>query len=94
MMASCFLAPIKNTIKRDFVSKGCNAVMLSDLHSVEKNCVIDSDAGISISTLREDFIWLDESEEAKNSIQSPAGINGGTSSIGGRGPMCVRASSG
>ncbi len=94
VMASCFLAPIKNTIKRDFVSKKCNAVMLSDLHSVEKNCGIDSDAGISISTLREDFIWLDETDEAKNSIQSPAGINGGTSSIGGRGPMCVRASSG
>ncbi len=29
-----------------------------------------------------------------NSIQSPAGINGGTSSIGGRGPMCVKATSG
>jgi hypothetical protein len=44
--------------------------------------------------LREDFLWLDESEEAMNSIQSPAGINGGTSSIGGRGPMCVKATSG
>jgi hypothetical protein len=94
MMASVFLAPIKNTIKRDFISKKCNAVMLSDRHSVDKNCGIDSDAGISISTLREDFIWIDESDEAKNSIQSPAGINGGTSSIGSRGPMCVRASSG
>jgi hypothetical protein len=30
--------------------------MLSDLHSVDKNCGIDSDAGISISTQRKDFI--------------------------------------
>ena len=63
MMASILLAPIKNTIRRDFNSSKSNTIMLSDLHSVDKNCGIDSDAGISISTLREDFIWIDESEE-------------------------------
>jgi hypothetical protein len=94
MMASILLAPIKNTIRREFTSSKSNTIMLSDLHSVNKNCGIDSDAGISISTLREDFIWIDESEAARNSIQSPAGINGGTSSIGGRGPMCIRAMTG
>jgi hypothetical protein len=88
------LAPIENTIRREFMSSKSNIIMLSDLHSVDKNCGIDSDAGISISTLREDFIWIDESEAAKNSIQSPAGINGGTSSIGGRGPICIRAVTG
>ena len=94
MLAACMLAPIRNTIKRDYKITESNTVMVADLHSVEKNCGIDSDAGISISTLAEDFLWIDESEEAKNSIQSPAGINGGTSSIGGRGPMCVRAITG
>ncbi len=94
MMASIMLAPIKNTIRRDFTSSKNNTIMISDLHSVKKNCGIDFDAGISISTLREDFIWLDQSETARNSIESPAGINGGTSSIGGRGPMCIRAVTG
>jgi len=87
MLAACMLAPIKNTIRRDYKASRSDTVMVADLHSVEKNCGIDSDAGISISTLTEDFLWIDDSEEAKNSIQSPAGINGGTSSIGGRGPM-------
>jgi hypothetical protein len=85
MLASCFLAPVKNKIKRDFMPRE-GIVMATDLHSVHKNCGIDSDAGISISTMREDFAWLDESMEAKESINSPSGINGGTSTIRGRGP--------
>jgi hypothetical protein len=94
MLAACMLAPIRNTIKRDYKSANSDTVMVADLHSIEKNCGIDSDAGISISTLREDFPWIDESDQAKNSIQSPSGINGGKSSIGGRGPMIVRAKTG
>jgi hypothetical protein len=93
MLASCFLAPIRNTIKRDFVPNGA-IVMATDLHKVTENCGIDSDAGMSISTLKTDFAWLDESKDAKESIQSPAGINGGTSKIAGRGPMVIRAKSG
>ena len=93
MLAACFLAPIKNTIKRDF--KPSRLVMMAtNLHSVHDNCGIDSDAGISISTLREDFIWIDETPEAKSSMQSPAGINGGTSEVAGRGPMVIRAKTG
>ena len=94
MLASCLMAPISNTIRRDFKPKGGMIVMTTNLHDVNKNCGIDSDAGISISTLRDDFAWIDESDEAKQSIESPAGINGGTSMIGGRGPMIVRATSG
>jgi hypothetical protein len=94
MLASCMLAPIRNTIKRDFMTKGSDTIMVANLHSVEKNCGIDSDAGISISTLREDFPWIDDSNQAKNSILSPSGINGGKSTIGGRGPMVVRAKTG
>jgi hypothetical protein len=44
--------------------------------------------------MREDFAWLDDSKEAKDSINSPSGINGGTSTIGGRGSMIIRAKSG
>ena len=90
LLASCFLAPIQNRIRRDF-KPGKSVLMATNLHSVDKNCGIDSDAGISISTLREDFAWIDESLEAKASIQSPSGINGGQSTIGGRGPMIIRA---
>lgn len=47
-------------------------VFATNLHSVHKNCGIDSDAGISISTMRSDFpLWLDESMEAKSSIEEP-----------------------
>ena len=93
LLASCFLTPIQNRIRRDF-KPGKSVLMSTNLHSVDKNCGIDSDAGISISTLREDFAWIDESPEAKASIQSPSGINGGQSTIGGRGPMIVRARTG
>ncbi len=93
ILAACFFALIKNTIRRDFTPMN-GIVLAADLHSVHKNCGIDSDAGISISTMREDFAWLDESKEAKESINSPSGINGGTSTIGGRGPMIVRAKTG
>jgi hypothetical protein len=68
--------------------------MAADLHSVHKNCGIDSDAGVSISTMRKDFAWLDESAEARESINSPSGINRGSSTVGGRGPMVIRAKSG
>jgi hypothetical protein len=93
MLASCLLAPIRNSIRRDLRTKDL-VVMAANLHSVHKNCGIDSDAGMSISTLRDDFIWIDESDKAKESIESPAGINGGSSTIAGRGPMIVRAKSG
>ncbi len=88
------LAPIRNTIRRDYKSSKSDTIMVANLHSVEKNCGIDSDAGISISTLREDFPWIDDSDRAKSSIQSPSGINGGKSTIGGRGPMVIRAKTG
>jgi hypothetical protein len=95
MLASVFLAPIRNTIPRELVIGGDTIIMASNLHSVKKNCGIDSDAGISISTMRSDFpLWIDESASAKASIASPSGINGGSSAIGGRGPMVIRAVSG
>ena len=95
MLASVFLAPIRNTIPRELVVEGDAVIMVSSLHNVEKNCGIDTDAGISISTMKSDFpLWIDESASAKASIASPSGINGGRSAIGGRGPMVVRAKSG
>jgi hypothetical protein len=95
MIASVLLAPVKNTIPRELVIDKDAVIMASSLHNVEKNCGIDTDAGISISTMKSDFpLWIDESASAKASIASPSGINGGRSAIGGRGPMVVRAKSG
>jgi hypothetical protein len=94
-MASICLAPIVNTIPREIKSEKGPIVMAINLHDIKKNCGIDSDAGISISTLKEDFpLWIDESERAKASIATPTGITGGAPEIGGRGPMVVRAKSG
>ena len=69
--------------------------MAANLHDVEKTCGIDTDAGMSISTVRADFPYcLDESEGARDSIEAPSGINGGASTIGGRGPMIIKTKSG
>ena len=95
LLASVFLAPIRNSIPREMIMDKRAMVMSTNLHNVDKNCGIDSDAGISISTLKSDFpLWIDESESAKASIPAPQGINGGQSQIGGRGPMVIKAKSG
>jgi hypothetical protein len=94
MVASCFLAPVFNTIPRTPFSCG-PIVFATNLHNVKENCGIDSDAGMSISTLIEDFpLGVDSSEKAMASLPSPNGINGGESQVGGTGPMIVRAKSG
>jgi hypothetical protein len=94
ILASCMLAPVKNTIPRNRSTNG-NIIMASSLHDVETTCGIDTDAGMSISTMKDDFpCCLDESIDARNSIEAPAGINGGQSSIGGRGPMIIKTKSG
>ncbi len=80
-----------NTIPRSPASFG-PIVLKASLHNVKKSCGIDSDAGMSISTMRDDFpLWLDNSERVLRTLPSPSGINGGESKIGGTGPMIVRA---
>ena len=64
----------------------CMAAM--QLHSMD-SVGIDTDAGRSISTNINDFIFLDTSEEAKSSI-SIRGIGGNGSKVGGRGVMIVK----
>ena len=93
MLAPFMLAPCVNRIPRHPVQHKAT-VMKTNLHDVTRTCGIDSDAGMSISTLVDDFIWLDKSSEALDSIAAPTGINGGSSVIGGIGPMIVRAHSG
>jgi hypothetical protein len=52
LMARCWMSPILNTIPRTLhVSKPI--VLAASLHNVKKNCGIDTDAGLSISTVRE-----------------------------------------
>jgi hypothetical protein len=93
MLASFFLAPILNTIPRNQIVKG-ETIMATNLHSVDKNCGIDTDAGMSISTIRADFPWLNETNGSAIDNPTPAGISGGESKVGGMGPMIVRSKSG
>ena len=95
MVARCFMAPMTNTIPRSPASFGPIVLKASLHNNVKKSCGIDSDAGMSISTMRDDFpLWLDNSERVLRTLPSPSGINGGESKIGGTGPMIVRAVSG
>ena len=50
---------------------------------------IDTCSAVSVSTEREDFIFIDESREAKDSV-TLRGVGGSSSVIGGRGPMVVK----
>ena len=93
MLAPFMLAPCVNRLPRNPVSNGVT-IMTTNLHDVDTTCGIDSDAGMSISTLRDDFIWLDSSAETLSTLSAPSGINGGSSVIGGVGPMIVKAHSG
>ncbi len=62
---------------------------------MDKNCGIDTDAGISISTLRSDFpLGIDERKSVLERLPMPSGINGGESRVGGIEPMIVKAKSG
>ncbi len=49
---------------------------------------IDTCSALSVSSKREDFLWLDESKQAKKSVML-RGVGGETAMIGGRGPMVV-----
>jgi hypothetical protein len=51
---------------------------------------IDTCSALSVSSRREDFLWLDESKQAKKSVIL-RGVGGDTAMIGGRGPMVVKA---
>ena len=93
IMAPFLLAPCVRTLPRNPVLKK-NVILATKLHDVDKTCGIDSDAGMSISTLEGDFLWLDRSPGTVNSLAAPSGINGGSSVIGGIGPMIVKATSG
>jgi hypothetical protein len=51
---------------------------------------MDTDSGKTISTKRGDFLWIDESQEAKNSTNiAGIGQEKSRSCVGGRGPMVV-----
>jgi hypothetical protein len=62
---------------------------IEPLHSMEV-VGIDTCSALSVSTRREDFLFLDSSTSAKNSIVL-RGVGGSDAKIGGRGPMIVLA---
>ena len=87
MMAKVWLSPITNTIPRE-PARLKTLVFSSNLHSVDRNCGIDTDAGMSISTLLSDFpLGIDERKSVIERLPVPSGINGGESRVGGIGPM-------
>ena len=103
IIASCLLSHTTRPIPRvigasdDGVSlggKGCAPALAVQLHSYEDNAGIDSGTCVSISCFRSDFLFLDKSASAIASISPPAGISGGTSEVGGIGPMLVISKSG
>jgi hypothetical protein len=51
---------------------------------------IDTCSAVSVSTEKDDFIFVDESKEAKDSV-TLRGVDGSSSAIGGRGPMVVKS---
>ena len=51
---------------------------------------IDTCSALSVSSRKDDFLWLDETKEAKRSVIL-RGVGGDTATIGGRGPMVVEA---
>ena len=68
--------------------------MLSSLHDTSANIGWDTDAALTVTCLRDDMLWIDDSEEAIRSIPSLQGINGGSSIVGGVGPCLVRSKCG
>ncbi len=50
---------------------------------------IDTCSAVSVSTEKEDFIFVDESKDAKDSV-TLRGVGGLSSVVGGRGPMIVK----
>ena len=64
-------------------------LMTSSLHDLEL-VGIDTCSAVSVSTEVEDFLYVDDSPEAKESV-TLNGVGGANTSIDGRGPMVVRA---
>jgi hypothetical protein len=64
-------------------------VTSASLHDLEL-VGIDTCSAMSVSTEKEDFLYVDDSPEAKDSV-TLNGVGGANTSIGGRGPMVVRA---
>ena len=87
-----------SSIRREKVGDDLQFKMPSlstQLHDVKNNAGWDTDAGISISTEKKDFLWIDSSPEAIASMPQPHGINeGGGRAIGGIGPMVRRVVNG
>ena len=65
------------------ISSSCDA-----LHGMD-TIGIDTDSGKSMSTRVADFLWIDVSKEAQDSIEI-TGVGGSDTDVGGREPLVVR----
>ncbi len=79
----------KGSVKREWKTTLVVKVSLANsLHDLDL-VGIDTCSAVSVSTEKEDFIFIDESREARDSV-TLRGVEGSSSVIGGRGPMVVK----
>ena len=64
------------------------SAMVTNLLDVEKRVGVDTCSGRTLSTERSNFLWLDDSTEARNSVRI-SGAGGGKKSVGGIGPLLI-----
>jgi hypothetical protein len=84
--------PPRKDRKDDDESSGnrpTRSIMMSPPLLDMKTCGIDTDSAVSASTRRSDFITLDTSQEACDSMDV-RGVGGGALRCGGRGPMIIQ----
>jgi hypothetical protein len=84
---------LSNRKKRSVKKKGKTTLVVkislaNSLHDLDL-VGIDTCSAVSVSTEKEDFIFIDGSREARDSV-SLRGVGGSSSVIGGRGPMVVK----
>ena len=64
------------------------SAMVTNLLDVEKRIGIDTCSGRTLSTELSNFLWLDDSKAAKNSV-CISGAGGGKNIVGGIGPLLI-----
>ena len=64
------------------------SAIVTNLLNVDKRIGVDTCSGRTLSTERDNFLWLDDSTEARNSVRV-SGAGGGRNRVGGIGPLLI-----
>ena len=91
----CYVRTIpRNMVEdKDAMEVEISAMAVKDLLDVEHHFCHDSGSAAGISTRKEDFVWLDESDKAKRSVNI-RGPSVGAPGCEGRGPLVYRVEMG